>query len=106
MMVGEMANAARALLKHVGVIGCIACACLICLGQAPVPVQFDAFSTSSFRNDAPLVSADFIEHAMTDDFRAERSLFGLETEPAGGMLAAIWRSVQLEIDREVKVLAD
>jgi len=101
-----MADAARACLKRIGVISLIACACLVCLRQAPAPVQLDASSTSSVRKGASLANADFSERATTADFRAERPLFGMETEAVGGMLAAKWRSVQLEIDREVKVLAD
>ena len=101
-----MADTACARLKRMGVLGLIACACLVCLRQGPALVQFDASSTGGFQKRASLVNVEFAEHATMADFHAEPSLFGMETEPVGGMLAAKWRSVQLEIDREEKVLAD
>jgi hypothetical protein len=102
----EMANVAGERLKRIGVIGLIACACMVYLRERPAIVQLEASSAGGFRALASLVDAQFAVHPTTADFRAERSLFGMETEPVVGKLAAKWRSVQLEIDREEKVLAD
>jgi predicted transglutaminase-like cysteine proteinase len=46
------------------------------------------------------------EQTAPMDHRAGRPLFGMETEPVAGGLASKWRTVELEIDREEKVLAD
>jgi hypothetical protein len=86
------------------VIGLIVCACLVCLQQGPALVQLEASGTSGFQTLTSLVDAQFAVHPTTADFRAERSLFGMETEPVFGKLAAKWRSLNLEIDREEKVL--
>jgi hypothetical protein len=98
-----MANVAGERLKRIGVIGLIACACMVYLRERPAIVQLEASSAGGFQALASLVDAQFAVHPTTADFRAERSLFGMETEPVVGKLAAKWRSVQLEIDREEKV---
>jgi predicted transglutaminase-like cysteine proteinase len=100
----EMADAARERMKRIGAIGLIVCVCLVCLQQGPALVQLEASARSGFQTLTSLVDAQFAAHPTTVDFRAERSLFGMETEPVFGKLAAKWRSLNLEIDREEKVL--
>ena len=54
--------------------------------------------------DASPVQA--VEQTVAVDHRAVRPLFGMEIEPVVGSWASKWSAVELEIGREVKVLAD
>ena len=94
-------------LKPITVIGLVVCACLFgCLGREPTLPQSEPFVESVVLKTAAMVDAGVAEHAAAMDHRSARPLFGMETEPVVGNLALKWRTVELEIDHEEKVLAD
>lgn len=65
--------------------------------------SFDAgyFETAMFIDDSPQVMRQDV--ATQSDQQAP--LFGMETEPVAGELAAKWRAVEADIEREQQVLA-
>jgi predicted transglutaminase-like cysteine proteinase len=69
---------------------------------APVPLDADYLQTAAFIDDSrEAVRQD----AATQGDQQAPPLFGLETEPVAGEVAAKWRAVEADIDREQRVLA-
>jgi predicted transglutaminase-like cysteine proteinase len=68
------------------------------------PVAFDAghLEAAAFVGDAPQTTRP---NAATESDQQAPPLFGMETEPVAGEVAAKWRAVESEIDREQQVLA-
>jgi predicted transglutaminase-like cysteine proteinase len=67
-----------------------------------VPFDPDRLETAVFIDDPPQIVRQ--DAAMKSDQPAP-PLFGLETEPVAGELAAKWHAAEAEIDREQQVLA-
>jgi predicted transglutaminase-like cysteine proteinase len=83
------------------------CACLFsCLGREPALLQSEPFVESSILKAAAMVDIRVAEYRPARDYRSARRLFGMETEPVVGKLALKWRTVELEIDHDEKVLSD
>src|SRR6201993_2910122 len=107
-----MARAKRGPLKHIGVAGLIVCACLAGYLRKRPPLAASRASISidgGYLEPPPMVGVSLsrdAEQTAPMDHRSGRPLFGMETEPVAGGLASKWRTVELEIDREEKVLAD
>src|SRR5207245_6269884 len=67
-----------------------------------VPFNADYLEAAAFTDDSPqLVRQD----AATESDQQAPLLFGMETAPAAGEVAAKWRAVEADIDREQQVLA-
>jgi predicted transglutaminase-like cysteine proteinase len=108
----KMTDAGNGRRKYIGVISLIVCACLAgYLRQRPVlpPSKASIFIDDGYLEPAASVDASsrkVAEQKAAMDLRSVRPLFGMETEPALGDLASKWRSVELEIGQEERVLAD
>jgi predicted transglutaminase-like cysteine proteinase len=106
----KIASAGRGHLKRIGAIGLIACTCLFGhLWPQPPLSQLEGLFEESFLKPATMIDASppgEAENAAATSHPPERSLFGMETEPVLGNLALKWRTVELEINRDAKVLAD
>src|ERR1700757_1770913 len=107
-----MARAKRGPLKYIGVAGLIVCACLAGYLRKRPPLAASRASISidgGYLEPTAMVGVSLsrdAEQTAPMDHRCGRPLFGMETEPVAGGLALEWRTVELEIDREEKVLAD
>jgi predicted transglutaminase-like cysteine proteinase len=107
-----MARAKLGRLKHFGVAGLIVCACLAGYLRKRPPLAASRASISidgGYLEPTAMVGVSLsrdAEQTAPMDHRSGRPLFGMETEPVAGGLALKWRTVELEIDREEKVLAD
>jgi predicted transglutaminase-like cysteine proteinase len=107
-----MARAKLGPLKHIGVAGLIVCACLAGYLRERPPLAASRASISidgGYLEPTAMVGVSLsrdAEQTAPMDHRSGRPLFGMETEPVAGGLALKWRTVELEIDREEKVLAD
>jgi predicted transglutaminase-like cysteine proteinase len=106
-----MMEAGRGHFRFIGAIGFIVCACFAGLDQRPpLPQSRASISVDGgYVEPAAMVGASpvqAVEHTMAADHPAARPLFGMETEPVVGSWASKWSAVELEIGREVKVLAD
>jgi len=90
------------------VIGaCILAVCAAMLPALPQSgdlVSFDPgnLEAAAFVGDSPQIARQDV--AMESDLQAT-PLFGMETEPVAGEVAAKWRAVEADIDREQQVLA-
>jgi predicted transglutaminase-like cysteine proteinase len=103
-----MADTRPGHLKRIGVVSLLVCACLAgYLRHAPPPLSRASTSIDGFLEPATIdiFARGAIEQTLAND-RSGRPLFGMETEPVEGGLAWKWRTVELQIDREAKVLAD
>jgi predicted transglutaminase-like cysteine proteinase len=68
----------------------------------PVPVDTGYLEAAAFIDGSQrAVRRD----AATESDQQARPLFGMETEPIAGEVAAKWRAVEVDIDREQRVLA-
>src|SRR5882757_6130816 len=74
------------------------------LPRSSDPVPFDAgyLEVAAFIDDSL--------HSVRQDVATENDqqappIFGMETEPVAGQVAAKWRAVEVDIDREQQVLA-
>jgi predicted transglutaminase-like cysteine proteinase len=86
-------------------------ACILAVSPAMHPamphsgdiVSFDAshLETAAFTDGAPQATRD----VPKESDRQTTTLFGMDTVPVGGELAAKWRAVEAEINREQQVLA-
>jgi predicted transglutaminase-like cysteine proteinase len=107
-----MARAKLGPLKHIGVAGLIVCACLAGYLRKRPPLAASRASISidgGYLEPTAMVGVSLsrdAEQTAPMDHRSGRPLFGMETEPVAGGLALKWRTAELEIDREEKVLAD
>jgi hypothetical protein len=105
-----MARAKLGPLKHIGVAGLIVCACLAGYLRKRPPLAASRASISidgGYLEPTAMVGVSLsrdAEQTAPMDHRSGRPLFGMETEPVAGGLALKWRTVELEIDREEKVL--
>jgi hypothetical protein len=86
--------------------------CILAASAAPLPtlpqsgdlVPFDAgyLEAAASIDDSPQIVR---QGAATESGRQAPPLFGMETEPVAGEVAAKWRAVEADIDREQQVLA-
>jgi predicted transglutaminase-like cysteine proteinase len=92
--------------------GIVIGACMLAVSAAALPVSpqssdlvpFDAgyLEAAAFIDDSlPAVRQD----AATESDQQAPPIFGMETEPVAGEVAAKWRAVEADIDREQQVLA-
>jgi predicted transglutaminase-like cysteine proteinase len=68
----------------------------------PVALDADFFEAAVFVEDSPQTVR---QDAATENDQQASPLFGMETEPVAGEVAAKWRVVEADIDREQQVLA-
>jgi predicted transglutaminase-like cysteine proteinase len=68
----------------------------------PVPLDADYVEAAAFIDDSPQAAR---QDAATQGDRQAPPLFGLETEPVAGEVAAKWRAVEADLDGEQRVLA-
>jgi predicted transglutaminase-like cysteine proteinase len=86
---------------------CIIAACFAMLSASP---QSRDLAPPDVRHPDPAVFIDVSFQVARQDTATPRDqqvppLFGMETEPVAGELAAKWRAVEIDIDREQQVLA-
>jgi hypothetical protein len=68
----------------------------------PVALDADFFEAAVFIDDSPQTVR---QDAATENDQQAPPLFGMETEPVAGEVAAKWHVVEADIDREQQVLA-
>jgi predicted transglutaminase-like cysteine proteinase len=101
-----MADSRQWNLNVIGVIGFIICACIA--GSFLQPPALPQSRASSSINGGRLERATMVGTSPPPAIgqRPARRVFGMETEPVLGPLTSKWRTVELEIDHEERVLAD
>jgi predicted transglutaminase-like cysteine proteinase len=91
----------------IAICACILAASVTMLPDPPHsddPAAFDAghLEAAAFIDDARQTTRP---DAATESDQQTATLFGMETEPVAGEVAAKWRAVEADIDREQQVLA-